>query len=127
MNKEKILVVDDDPDLLWVVGHRLKSKGFKVITAPDGETAVKKAEKKMPDLIILDMIMPGLSGYEVAKLLKENDKTKDIPIIILTGKAKEVSDRVKGLEVGAFYYITKPYEPVDFLNKVKEALERVKR
>ena len=118
-----ILLVDDEPDMLEMLSLRLKKAGYKVITAITGEECLQKAEEKYPDLILLVILLPGLSGFEVAKQLKTKKITEDIPIIMVTaliGKDAEA----KGLERGADYFISKPFDPEELLAKVKIILEK---
>ncbi len=123
--KYKILVVDDEPDVLELVEYNLKSAGYDVIRAVDGQEALKKAKNGKPDLILLDIMLPGIDGFEVCKVLKREQETSAIPIIMLTAKAAEV-DRVVGLELGADDYIVKPFSPRELVLRVKAVLKRVK-
>ena len=105
-----ILLVDDEPDMLEMLELRLKKFGYKVITAITGEECLQKVEAKYPDLILLDILLPGLSGFEVVRQLKAKKITRDIPVIMVTaliGKDAET----KGLERGADYFISKPFDP----------------
>lgn len=108
MPKKSILVVDDEEDILELIGHHLTREGFQVTTATNGENAVKAITQKPPDLILLDLMLPGIDGLEVCRILKKENKTADIPIIMLTAKGEE-SDIITGLELGADDYITKPF------------------
>ena len=119
---KKILIVDDDPIILRLLASRLKNSGYDVVSAIDGESGLKKAIAKKPDLVLLDIIMPGLNGFEVCKRLKENDKTKDIPVIMLTALAGE-KDLSKSLEEGADCFITKPFSAVDLLHEIKTSMQ----
>ena len=101
--KPRILVVDDEPDVVHLVEYNLKAADYEVVTAADGEQALKKARAAMPNLIILDLMLPELDGLEVCKLLRRDQSTAAIPIIILTAKSAEM-DRVLGLELGADDY-----------------------
>jgi len=120
---KKILVVDDEPNIIKVLESRLSHSGYDIITAVDGKTCLKKAKDEKPDLILLDIILPGLNGFEVCKHLKKDKETKDIPIIMLTSLAGE-KDLSKGLEEGASCFITKPFNPVDLLYEIKTAMDR---
>ena len=122
---KKILLVDDDPVILRLLASRLKNSGYGVVSASDGESGLKKAIAKKPDLVLLDIIMPGLNGFEVCKRLKENDKTKDIPVIMLTALAGE-NDLSKSLEEGADCFITKPFRAVDLLHEIKTIMQNKK-
>ena len=122
----KILVVDDEPEVVEILESRLKSGGYEVISASDGDGCLKKAVKESPSLILLDILMPGLNGFQVRKRLKENDKTKDIPVIMLTALAKE-KDLSRGLEEGAYCFITKPFNPADLLAEIKTAIDEISK
>lgn len=122
---KKVMVVDDEPFILKMIEARLRSNGYEVITAEDGETCLKKVGEEKPDVILLDIIMPGLSGFEVCARLKENHSTKDIPVVMLTALAQK-KDMSRGLDVGAKFFVTKPYDPEDLLYKIKKAGEDTK-
>ena len=119
----KILVADDEEDVLNLVSMNLKNGGFTVLQAEDGPEAINKARTQIPALIILDLMLPGMSGLEVCKVLKGDAVTSKIPIIMLTAKAEEV-DRIVGLELGADDYITKPFSPRELVLRVKSVLRR---
>ena len=118
-----ILVVDDEPDVLQLVSSNLKSAGFDVIKAGDGVSALAQARDTLPSLIVLDLMLPEMSGLEVCRVLKKEPSTNQIPIIMLTGKA-EVADRIVGLELGADDYLTKPFSPRELVLRVKSVLRR---
>lgn len=119
----KILVAEDEIDVLNLVATNLKSSGYTVLKAEDGESALEQARHAIPALIVLDLMLPGLSGLEVCKALKSDPATRLIPIIMLTAKAEEV-DRIVGLELGADDYITKPFSPRELVLRVKSVLRR---
>lgn len=119
----KILVVDDEPDAVELVEFNLKNAGFEVITAADGAEALKQARAALPDLVVLDLMLPEVDGLEVCKLLRRDAATAGIPIIMLTAKAAEI-DRVLGLELGADDYLTKPFSPRELMLRVKGLLRR---
>jgi two-component system phosphate regulon response regulator PhoB len=119
----KILVVDDEPDAVELVEFNLKNAGFEVITAADGAEALKKARSTLPDLILLDLMIPEVDGLEVCKLLRRDAATAGIPILMLTAKAAEI-DRVLGLELGADDYVTKPFSPRELMLRIKGLLRR---
>jgi two-component system phosphate regulon response regulator PhoB len=119
--KPKILVVDDEPDAVELIEFNLKGAGYDVVTAPDGEEALKKARAILPDLIILDVMLPEVDGMEVCKILRRDQRTSGVPIIMLTAKAAEI-DRVLGLELGADDYVTKPFSPRELVLRVKRLL-----
>lgn len=118
-----ILVADDEEDVLRLVSSNLRNAGYEVVTAADGGEALRRARAEMPDLIVLDLMLPGLSGLEVCKALKSDPQTASIPIVMLTAKAEEI-DRVVGLELGADDYVTKPFSPREFVLRVKSILRR---
>lgn len=120
---KKILVVDDEADVLDMVCMNLRSAGFGVITAETGAVALQKARTETPDLIVLDIMLPEMTGLEVCKALKKDNSTAAIPIIMLTAKAEEV-DRVVGLELGADDYVSKPFSPRELVLRVKSVLRR---
>jgi DNA-binding response OmpR family regulator len=121
--KPRILAVDDEPDALELISTNLSSAGFIVVTAEDGEEALRKARANPPDLILLDLMLPEIDGLELCKLLRRDDTTRDIPIIILTAKSGEL-DRVLGLELGADDYVTKPFSPRELVLRIKGMLRR---
>lgn len=121
--KGKILVVDDSPFIVEIVETILKDSGFEVITADDGEKALQKARGESPDVIVLDLMLPKMNGYEVCKILKEDEKYQHIPIIMLTARVND-DDEAKGKRAGADVYMGKPFELDDLVVKVKELLER---
>ena len=121
--KPKILVVDDEPDALDLIQYNLKAAGYDVVTADDGEEALKKARTTQPALVILDLMLPEVDGLEVCKALRREPGTATVPIIMLTAKAAEI-DRVLGLELGADDYVTKPFSPRELVLRVKSLLRR---
>lgn len=123
MTKEKILVVDDEEDILELLKFNLLREGYQVCGALTGEEALRLAQSEGPDLIVLDLMLPGIDGLEVARKLKDDPKTKQISIIMLTAKGEE-ADIVTGLELGADDYITKPFSPRIFIARVKSVLRR---
>jgi len=122
--KEKILIVEDEKDIVKMLDYNLKKEGFRTALAYDGEDALDLANREHPDLIILDLMLPGMDGLEVCKTLKKESKTSIIPIIMLTAKAQE-ADKVLGLELGADDYVTKPFSPRELIARVKAVLRRV--
>ncbi len=121
MAAKKILVVDDEMHILRIVKYKLESAGYQVLTALNGTEALQIARDEKPSLIFLDIMMPGINGYEVCSELKNDPATRDIIIIMLTAKGQE-SDKIKGLEVGVDEYITKPFSPQDLLDRTKDLL-----
>ncbi len=120
----KILIVDDEEDILTLLEYNLEKAGFKVISADDGPEAIELAKKEKPALIILDIMLPSMEGTEVCKIVKRDNTTSHIPIIMLTAKGEEV-DRIVGLELGADDYITKPFSPRELILRVKAVLKRL--
>jgi DNA-binding response OmpR family regulator len=121
----KILVVDDESDVLDLVGMSLRNSGYSVITAETGAAALAKSRSELPSLIILDLMLPQMSGLEVCKVLKKDPATSQIPVIMLTAKSEEV-DKIVGLELGADDYVTKPFSPRELVLRVQSVLRRGK-
>ncbi len=119
---EKILIVEDEPTLLETLVYNLQRQGYNVVTATDGWEAIRRAREEAPDLIVLDVMLPGIDGFEVCRILRKEMNT---PILMLTARADEV-DKVVGLEVGADDYMTKPFSLREFLARVKALLRRVR-
>jgi DNA-binding response OmpR family regulator len=117
----KILVVDDEPDAIELIKFNLKGAGYDVVTAADGDEALKKARSLLPDLIILDLMLPEVDGLEVCKILRRDQRVSATPVLMLTAKAAEI-DRVLGLELGADDYVTKPFSPRELILRVKRLL-----
>jgi two-component system phosphate regulon response regulator PhoB len=120
----RILIVDDEKDIRELLSFQLQQHGFITVTATNGEDALEKIEEKAPDLIILDLMMPKMDGAEVCRALKREEKTRRIPIIILTAKGEEI-DRVVGFELGADDYVPKPFSPRELALRVKAVLKRM--
>ncbi len=121
----KILLVDDEPDILEIVGYNLSSEGYKVITAENGMEAVKKAKKEKPQLIILDVMMPEMDGIEACELIRKIPELKDVIVTFSTARGEDYS-QVAGFDAGADDYITKPIKPKVLVSKVKALLRRYK-
>jgi len=121
MTVQKILVCDDEANIRNIVDFSLEAEGFLVVPAGDGETALQAAMTEEPDLIILDVMMPGADGLTVCRELKQNPRTRHIPVLMLTARAGK-EDREQGLEAGADEYITKPFSPGRLVDKVNELL-----
>src|ERR1700734_11569 len=121
--KPRILVVDDEPEAVELVEFNLKQAGSAVSPAADGAEALKKAHAQPPDLIVLDVMLPEMDGFEACKVLRLDPATAKVPIIMLTAKAAEI-DRVLGLELGADDYLTKPFSPRELLLRIKKILAR---
>ena len=120
---QKILVVEDEPDIRKLVQYNLAQERFNVLEAEDGEQALKLLQREKPNLVILDLMLPGLSGMELCKLLRQRAETANLPILMLTAKAGE-ADRVVGLEMGADDYLAKPFSPREMVARVKAILRR---
>jgi len=125
MSKEKILIVEDEKDIAKMLEYNLQKEGFKTSVVRDGEDALCAAKQGHPDLILLDLMLPGMDGLEVCKTLKGEARTASIPIIMLTAKSRE-SDKIVGLELGADDYVTKPFSPRELMARIKAVLRRVK-
>jgi two-component system alkaline phosphatase synthesis response regulator PhoP len=121
--KESILAVDDEEDILELLRYNLAKEGYRVTCVASGEEAVKAGKSILPDLILLDLLLPGIDGLEVCRLLKGEARTRNIPIIMLTAKGEE-ADIVTGLELGADDYLTKPFSPRVLLARIRAALRR---
>jgi two-component system alkaline phosphatase synthesis response regulator PhoP len=119
----KILVVDDDPAALRLVQYTLQQEGYEVITASNGLDGLRKANSEAPDLLVLDVMLPGIDGFEVASRLRAQPSTAGIPIIMVSAKAREM-DRATGLKVGADDYVTKPADPAEISRRVAGLLAR---
>lgn len=121
----KILLVDDELDIVEMVKFRLEANNYKVITANDSVTCLEKARSEVPDIILLDLVMPGMDGCEAARRLKEIPEIKDVPVILFTASyAKDIKKKAE--ELGAFDYIVKPFAPTELLKKVSQALKKKK-
>ena len=117
MTKGKILVVDDEAYIVHILEFSLTMEGYDVVTAFDGEEAISKAEREAPDLIVLDIMMPRLDGYETCRRLKSAEKTKHVPVILLSAKGRSIDQRI-GLDAGADEYITKPFSPRKLVERI---------
>lgn len=120
----RILVVDDEPDITALVAYHLAKAGFRVSTAHTGPDALKAAREERPDMIILDLMLPGVSGYDVLAELRQRDETRDVGVILLTARREE-PDRIRGLTLGADDYLTKPFSPQELSLRVRNLLRRI--
>ena len=118
-----VLVVEDEPDTAELIELHLKNDGYRVTVAGDGDQALKKVHKHMPDLVILDLMIPEINGVEVCKFIRKDTATQSIPIIMCTAKTGEI-DKILGLELGADDYVTKPFSPRELLLRVKNLIKR---
>lgn len=126
MAQQTVLVVDDEKDIVELVGYNLTRNGYHVLTVMTGEDALNRARTDMPDLLILDLMLPGIDGLDVCRILKNDPKTAHLPVIMLTAKGDE-ADVVTGLELGADDYITKPFSPRILLARVKAVIRKSTR
>lgn len=123
MAQETVLVIEDEKNIAELVRYNLEQENFSVLWASAGDTGLELARKNKPSLIILDLMLPGMDGREICKILKQKDSTASIPIIMLTAKGQE-ADRIVGLELGADDYVTKPFSPRELVARVKAVLRR---
>jgi two-component system phosphate regulon response regulator PhoB len=123
MSKGTVLVIDDEKDLIELVRYNLDKEGFDVVAAGDGPSGLEIATRHKPNLVVLDLMMPGMDGLEVCRRMRGDERTRRIPVIMLTAKAAE-ADRIVGLELGADDYITKPFSPRELVARVKAVLRR---
>jgi len=122
---KKIVLAEDEPQIARLVEFKLKKEGYQVVSKGNGEEALAAIKAEKPDLILLDVMMPVMDGYEVLRRVKEDENLKNIPVVMLTAKAQE-RDVVKGIDLGAEDYITKPFHPAELLARVKRILGREK-
>ncbi len=118
----KVLVIDDEAPIRLLCRVNLEAEGMEVIEAGDGPTGLEQARRERPDLVLLDVMMPGLNGWLVAERLASDPETSSIPIVFLTARA-ELRDRARGLDIGGIDYVTKPFDPLELLDRVKDLLE----
>jgi len=123
--KEKILIVEDEKDIVKMLEYNLNKEGFKTLSVRNGEDVLPVVSKEHPDLILLDLMLPGMDGLEVCKTLKKDSKAMSIPVIMVTAKSQE-ADKIIGLELGADDYITKPFSPRELTARIKAVLRRIK-
>ena len=120
---KRILIIEDDPDIVELVRYNLSKEGYQVAASPDGATGLEKTRKSKPDLLVLDLMLPKLSGLEVCKEIRSDPSLKQLPILMLTARGEEM-DRVIGLEVGADDYVTKPFSPRELVARIRALLRR---
>src|ERR1043166_363280 len=120
----RILVVDDEPDITALVAYHLARGGYRVSTAGTGQEALKAAREERPDVVVLDLMLPGVSGYEVLRELRRHPDTADVGVILLTAR-RDGADRIKGLSLGADDYVTKPFSPQELTLRVAAVLRRL--
>jgi DNA-binding response OmpR family regulator len=122
----RVLVIDDEAPIRLLCRVNLEAEGMDVLEAADGKTGLDLAREQQPDVVLLDVMMPGLDGWRVAEELLEDDRTRGIPIIFLTARA-EFRDRARGLDIGGVDYVTKPFNPLDLAELVRGLLDRIDR
>ncbi len=118
-----ILVVEDEADIRELIGHHLKKEGFHALAVPDGETGYAEVQRRLPDAIILDLMLPGMQGLELCRMLRSKERTARVPILILTAREEEI-DKLIGFEMGADDYITKPFSPRELIARLRAVLRR---
>jgi two-component system, OmpR family, alkaline phosphatase synthesis response regulator PhoP len=121
-----VLVIDDEAPIRLLCRVNLEAEGMRVFEAADGPTGLEQARENTPDVVLLDVMMPGLDGWRVAEQLLQDDRTSEIPIIFLTARA-EFRDRARGLDIGGVDYVTKPFNPLELAPLVRDLLERIER
>lgn len=124
MTKESVLIVEDDEDILNLLEYNFQNTGFEVSVAHDGLEALNKLRRHQPDLVLLDIMLPGADGFEVCKSIKRDPKTAHVPVIMLTARGEEV-DRIVGLELGADDYVVKPFSPRELILRARAVLKRL--
>ena len=122
----RVLVIDDEAPIRLLCRVNLEAEGMKVFEAADGPSGLDQAREQAPDVVLLDVMMPGLDGWRVAEHLLDDERTNQIPIIFLTARA-EFRDRARGLDIGGVDYVTKPFNPLELAPLVRELLERIER
>jgi two-component system, OmpR family, phosphate regulon response regulator PhoB len=120
---DRVLVVDDEPEIVALVAYHLAKSGYRVSTAASGQDALDMARRERPALVVLDLMLPGMSGFEVLEMLRSDDSTRDVAVLMLTARREEV-DRIRGLSLGADDYLTKPFSPQELVLRVGAILRR---
>ncbi|GAB6037004.1 response regulator transcription factor [Fundidesulfovibrio butyratiphilus] len=123
MTKDTVLIVEDDEDILQLLDYNMQNAGFETVTCRDGLEAVTLIKRRKPDLVLLDLMLPGIDGFEICKTVKRDPKTAHVPVIMLTARGEEV-DRIVGLELGADDYVVKPFSPRELILRAKAVLKR---
>lgn len=126
MARERILLIEDEPDIAEVLQYNLQKEGFEVEAARRGDSGLEAVRREAPDLVLLDLMLPGMDGLEVTRILKRDAATSRLPIVMLTARGEEV-DRIVGLELGADDYISKPFSPREVVLRVKAVLRRLQQ
>ncbi len=125
MSKQTILIIEDERALVEVLTYNLKKEGFEVLSATDGQDGLRRAQTTLPDLIVLDLMLPVIEGLEVCRVLKSGARTRDIPLLMLTARSEEV-DEIVGFQMGADDYVTKPFKIKPLIQRIKALLRRKK-
>jgi two-component system alkaline phosphatase synthesis response regulator PhoP len=125
VDRKRILVVDDEIYIVHILEFTLTMEGYEVLTAADGEEALRRLEQDRPDLVVLDIMMPKVDGYEVLRRIRADEEFRQLPVILLSAKGRPI-DRETGLEIGADDYIVKPFSPRRLLEKIQDLLERAR-
>jgi two-component system, OmpR family, alkaline phosphatase synthesis response regulator PhoP len=125
VDRKRILVVDDEIYIVHILEFTLTMEGYEVLTAADGEEALRRLEQDRPDLVVLDIMMPKVDGYEVLRRIRADEESRHLPVILLSAKGRPI-DRETGLEIGADDYIVKPFSPRRLLEKIQDLLERAR-
>jgi two-component system, OmpR family, alkaline phosphatase synthesis response regulator PhoP len=125
VDRKRILVVDDETYIVHILEFTLTMEGYEVLTAADGEEALRRLEQDRPDLVVLDIMMPKVDGYEVLRRIRADEEFRHLPVILLSAKGRPI-DRETGLEIGADDYIVKPFSPRRLLEKIQDLLERAR-
>ncbi len=125
MDRKRILVVDDEIYIVHILEFTLTMEGYEVLTAADGEEALRRLEQDRPDLVVLDIMMPKVDGYEVLRRIRADEEFRQLPVILLSAKGRPI-DRQTGLDIGADDYIVKPFSPRRLLEKIQDLLERTR-
>ena len=123
MDRKRILVVDDEIYIVHILEFSLTMEGYSILTASNGEEALRVIDSERPDLVVLDIMMPKLDGYEVCRRLRQDEQFQELPVILLSAKGRPI-DREAGLQAGADDYITKPFSPRKLLEKIRELLDQ---
>ena len=122
----RVLIIDDEAPIRLLCRVNLEAEGMEVLEASDGASGIEKAQRELPDVVLLDVMMPRLDGWEVADALLQDERTKEIPIVFLTARA-EVRDRARGLDIGGIEYVTKPFNPLELAPLIESLIERIRR
>jgi two-component system alkaline phosphatase synthesis response regulator PhoP len=123
VDRKRILVVDDEIYIVHILEFSLSMEGYEVVTASDGEEALAKIEQETPDLVVLDIMMPGMDGYEVCRAIRAEEETRELPVILLSAKGRSI-DQEAGMAVGADDYMVKPFSPRKLLGRIRDLLEK---